>query len=99
MNRRTTLHAIPKSKCKKIQESGRIKLGIFPYTTMSRKTKNYSPYKGKIYKFPTIFVISDMGGDYKDLDFHHRYISNKIISAQGYCHSWYNVQTNNLTVL
>ena len=29
----------------------------------------------------------------------HRYISNKIISAQGNCQSWYNVQIDNLTVL
>ena len=25
---------------------------------------------------------------------HHRYIRNKIISAQGFCHSWYNFQTD-----
>ena len=29
----------------------------------------------------------------------HRFISNKIISAQGYYHSWYNVQIYILNVL
>ena len=57
-------------------------------TSLPKPTSKTSPLWWK-YDLPTVLYQRNR----------HRYIRKKIISAQGYCHGWYNVQSEQISLI